>query len=202
MTFYIAPAYAQSPDIGLARINAASPLYFLKSIREILEIKFAGSTHVKALYKLEFANRRIREVNSLVKTPEEYLIQPTLEKYWSSLGQLRGILDLNNKDMAGRVSRAVVLQMNDLLGAFEEASDPKAKRSLRAAIYRLSEWEQELIDRFSLLPEPQPALSEQVINSKLSGCSFLSKEASSSALNEVERKVLADRAKTCLEGAI
>lgn len=191
--------FAKDPTLGKSRISPASPFYFLKPIREILEIKFAGTTHIKALFKLEFANRRIREVNSLVKTPEEDLIQPTLEKYWFFLQQLKSILDLNNKEMAGKVTGAAAMQMDDLQRAYREVTDPKAKMSLRLAIFRLSEWEQGLIDRFKLLPQSEPALIEKVINLKVSGCNFLSKEASSAALNEVEKTVFASRANSCFD---
>ncbi len=193
-------ALAHNFELGKSRISPASPFYFLKSVREVLEIKFAGTTHIRALYKLEFANRRIREVNSLVETPQEDLIQPTLERYWSLMQELKGITSLNDQDMAKRVSGGAVSQMSDLQENYSKASDPTAKRSIRTHIHRLSEWEQELIDKLDLIKPPMPALTEEIAVSKMSACNFLSQEASAAALNEVEKVVLANRAGNCLEG--
>ena len=67
---------------------------------------------------------------------------------------------------------------------YPEAKDAKAKMAIRSAMNRV-------IQRADV----QSAV-------KLPVCSLFSKEASSSALNEVERMVLAERAKVCLQGAI
>ncbi len=189
--------FAYNLELGKSRISPASPFYFLKSAREALEIKFAGTTHIRALYKMEFANRRVREVNSLIQTPQEDLIQPTLEKYWSLMQELKGITSLSNQDMAKRVSGGAVSQMSDLQENYSKASDPKAKRSIRTHIHRLSEWEQDLIDKLDLIEPAMPALIAEIAASKLSACYFLSQEASAAALNEVEKEVFATRSKKC-----
>lgn len=161
--FFISPAYAQGDNIGSSRIDASSPLYFLKSVREILELKFADTNQIKAIKQLEFATRRIGEVKSLAGTSREDLIEPTLEKYAWHLDKLNG-----NENLSA--------QMNVLQEVFKVVSDPKAKRSIRLAIFRIS---------------------EKFVAPRLSACSFLSKEASSSALNEVEKVVLKERADKC-----
>lgn len=195
--FYVTPVFAQGDALGEAQINAASPLYFLKSVREILELEFAGTTYVRAVRKLEFANRRIREVKSLVDTTRQDLIGPTLEKYWSELQELSGLISLKDKDTAEQVSGTVVLHMDALQKAYTEISNFEARRSIRTAVNRLSQWEQLLIDKLNLAE--QSDLAQKVVNSKLSACDFLAKEASSSALNEVEKVILSERAQKCLE---
>lgn len=197
-SLFIVPAFA-SGSFGQSRISPASPLYFLKSIREILELKLAPSTHIRSLRELEFANRRIREVNSLVNTSHEDLIQPTLEKYWSGLGQLIGISDLRDENQAEQISRSIISHMSFLQEIFSRLSDPAAKRSVRATIFRLSEWDNRLISKLNTAKHPN--FANRILSSRLSACRFLSKEASSSALNEVESAVFLARARQCFGGS-
>lgn len=192
----LSPVFA-AETITPARISPSSPLYFLKSVREILELKFAPTTHIRSLRELEFANRRIREVKSLVNTPGEDLIQPTLEKYWSGLGQLIGISDLRDENQAAEVTRSINLHMNLLQEIFSQVSSVQAKRSIRATVFRLSGWDERLISKLSA--GKHFTFVQEVINSKSSACSFLAQEASSSALNETERIVSEERAKTCFK---
>ncbi len=184
-------------DIGQSQITPASPLYFLKAVREILEFKFAGTTKVKAYRQLEFATRRIREVNSLVKTPREDLIAPTLEKYAWHLQELGGIVSLQDKDMMGQVSEVVALHMNVLQKDLGQLTNQQAKRSIRLAVFKISEWNQKIISQLNL-PNQASTLGK-LISVKLLGCNFLSREASSSALNEVEKEVFTTRAEICFK---
>lgn len=195
VTFTPSIVFAEEPALGKSHISPASFFYFLKPIREILEIKFAGQADIKTLYELEFANRRIREVNSLVKTPHEDLIQPTLEKYWSGLQRFRDMANLKDGNMLERASDALIIQMGDLQKVYLQVSDLKARRSIRMTINKLSEWQSQLIDQ--LIMSGRPAKAGLVTDSSLSGCHFLSKEASSSALNEIERGVFVVRAEKC-----
>lgn len=74
-------------DIGVSKITPASFFYFLKTVRENLEMKLALTPHVKLIRQLEFATRRLRETKSLVGGRED-LIQPTMERYWSYINSL------------------------------------------------------------------------------------------------------------------
>jgi len=194
----IRPVYAQD-TIGQSRIHPASALYFLKSVREILELKFAGTTQVKAYRQLEFATRRIREVKSLISVSRQDLIQPTLERYWWHLGELKGIIALRDEIMVGQVSESVTQYMKALQTVYDQISDEGAKRSVRATVYRLSEWDQWLIEKLGSVSET--AFIQQIAASKLLGCNFLSQEASSSSLNEVEKGVYLERAERCRESS-
>ena len=196
-TFYISPVMAQGDDIGQSQITPASPLYFLKSIREVLELKFAGTTHIRAIRKFEFATRRIREVKGLVKTSRQDLIEPTLYRYLFHLEEFIGTANLKDPDFATGVSKNIIGQMNVLQSVYGHVSDKRALMSIRATINSLSKLDLKLIDKFNLAEKP--LLAEQIAVSRLSACSFLKKEASSSALNEVEKAVFVQRANECLK---
>ncbi|OGE29644.1 hypothetical protein A2867_02185 [Candidatus Daviesbacteria bacterium RIFCSPHIGHO2_01_FULL_40_11] len=176
------PAYAQGPDIGYSRLHPASPFYFLKAIREKLEIRFAGTPRTRMLWELEFAERRLREARTLLFVSQD-LIQSTLERYVAELNRLPD--KHQEKDELGlKIKGALKVHLTVLEQMYPEAKDAKAKMAIRSAMNRV-------IQRADV----QSAV-------KLPVCSLFSKEASSSALNEVERMVLAERAKVCLQGAI
>lgn len=194
-SLFAIPVYA-AENIGVSRITPASPFYFLKSVREILELKFAKTGQQKAVLQLKFLTSRIKEVNSLAKTSRQDLIEPTLESYLSGLNDLIGTAYLSDENMAAQVSGDIIVHMSALQTINGQVSNPAVQRSIRAAVFRLTQWDERLITE--LTKADQPVFSEQIMKSRLSGCSFLSKEASSSALNEVERAILSERGQKCL----
>lgn len=196
-TFYISPVFAQDDGLGQSQITPASPLYFLKSIRELLELKFAGTTRVRAIRELEFATRRIREIKSLAATSRQDLIEPTLYQYLFHLEEFLGKANLKDPDFATEVSKNIASQMNVLQAVYGRVSERRALMSIRATINSLSKFDLKLIERLKLAEKP--LLAEQISISRISACNFLSKEASSSALNEVEKAVFSERAQKCLE---
>lgn len=197
---FIPSAYAQIPDIGQSQITPASPFYFLKSIREILELKFAGTARVKALRELEFATRRIREVKSLAGTSHQDLIEPTLARYLAQLQQLNSAANLSDETVAVQITESAILHMSVLQTIYPDISDPRAQMSIRAAINTLAAWDQDFTSKLNKLSKPH--LVEKVLPSYLSACQFLAKVASSSALNEVEKAILLERAQKCLNPRI
>ncbi len=193
-SFLIHPVYAQDDGIGQSRLTPASPLYFLKSVRELLELKFAGTAHLKAVRELEFATRRIREVKGLVASRQD-LIEPTLYQYLSHLEIFLGWADLKDPVFAAKVSREISGQMNVLQIVYGQVSERRALMSIRAIVRNVSDWDLKLINKLQLSGRAEPTV--EVLVSRLSACKFLSQEASSSALNEVEKVVLLNRAKKC-----
>lgn len=202
-TFYLLlftfPVHA-ADDLGQSQITPASPLYFLKSVREVLELKFAGTTRVRAIRELEFATRRIREVKGLVNTPRQDLIEPTLHQYAFHMREFLGIANLSGQDFAVEVSNTVAGHMSVLQTVYGRVTDKRALMSIRATINNLSILDLELIDKLKTAEKPLQA--EQVSISRLSACKFLSKEASSSAFNAVEKSVFVKRASECLNSTI
>lgn len=190
-------ALAQENNIGQSIIHPAHPLYFLKTVREIIELKLVGTAHVRGLRHLEFATRRIREVNSLIRVNRPELIPPNLEKYWLSLNQMIGLLNFKDQSLANQVLDGIISHLITLQRAYHQTDHPQAKMAIRTAMNRVSEWNVKLWDRLTL--DDQIKLSSKLSTSQKLACDFLSQQASLSALNEVERVVLLDRAEICLK---
>lgn len=165
-------------DIGVSKITPASPIYFLKTVRENLEMKLALTPHVKKIRYLEFATRRLREAKSLIGDRED-LIQPTLERYLSYLNKLDD-KDLSDEEITKRVKESLVVHLEVLENFYEKLVNPKAKLSTRSTIFRIT--------RRSDL--------EKI--AKIPACLFLQKESTNSAIVESERAILLERAQNCL----
>lgn len=195
VAYNLSPVFAAS-ELGQARINAASPLYFLKSAKEIFQLKLAKITQQEANLRLQFADARLEEVNSLIHTPNEGLIEPTLNRYLANLGELGSIVDLGSNKVQVQFVPMVITNMKVLQAEYYQISDSRAKRSARATINNLSLWDLNLIKKLTVLKKY--SLAEQVKESRLSGCRFLEKEASGAA-SEVEKEILQRKAEECLK---
>lgn len=168
---------AQEDNIGTSLIDPSSPFYFLKTIRESLELKFALTPHTILLRRLEFATRRLRETKTLVSKNED-LIPSTLERYNSQLATLSD-KDLNDQEVAMRVKESLAVHLNVLQKIYSQVSSLRAKMFIMSALNRI-------------------ILRADIPNySKLPLCNFFTKEASSSGLNDVEKVVLFERADRC-----
>ncbi len=169
-------------QIGQSRLEPSSPFYFLKTIRESWELKFAPTPRVKWLRQLEFATRRLREVKSLLVKNQE-LIAPTLEKYKSHIDSLPD-KDLTDSEISTRIKESLAVHLEALQVIYHQASTSRAKMAIRATISRI-------VKRVDI---PNYA--------RIPACNFLAKEASSSALNQTEQAVYLERAKNCFGGLI
>ncbi len=184
-TFCINSVYAQENDIGQSKIYPTHPLYFLKSVKEILELKFAPTSEIKALRYLEFSQRRIKEVRSLVEAKRADLIAPTLERYIFNLQKVMGLMDFKDEVKVRQLAEIISIHVQALDHLYSQIESEPGKRAVRTTMFKLSE-----------LDNPPKNLS------KFQGriCDFLVKEASGSALNEVEIVVLKERATLCFQG--
>lgn len=173
-------AYAQSSDIGKSQIHPAHPFYFLKAVRENIEMHFAQTPNVKMLRQLEFATRRIREVKSLVTKNREDLIPPTMERYWFHMNT---VLQYRPREvwLTLLLNYTISTHQNALEELYEKIGDRRAKMSIRTAIFRILDG------------------SDIPAEERVKRCEFLSKEATSSALTEVERAILRSRAEKCFK---
>ena len=192
----IPTVFAFENDIGYSKIHPASPLYFLKAIRENIEMALAQTQHVKTLREIEFATRRLREVNSLTATNHQDLIVSNLERFMANLNQLIGQAMLTDENTAISLTVASKAQMSFLQDIYEQISLPQAKRAVRSTINRLWQWQEKLAEKLNLVS--QPKLAGEVLESKMSACQFLLKESSSSSISQTEKIVLEGRAKKCL----
>lgn len=177
-TLYI-PVYAIENDIGYSRIHPASPFYFLKTIREDLELNLAQTYHVKELRQLEFATRRLRETRTLVPINQD-LIQPTLERYNAHLKTLYD-QNLIDSEILTRIKDSLSIHLAVLQQIYPEVSNPRAKMAIRSAMNRI----------IQIADVPNFA--------KLSVCNYFNKEASSSSLNQTEKFVIKERTQKCFD---
>lgn len=170
---------AYESDIGFSKIHPASPWYFLKAIRENLEMKFAQTTRIKNLRQLEFATRRLREVKTLIPINQD-LIPPTLERYIAHLNSLTD-KHQKNDEFADILKNNLAIHLLVLRQIYDQASSLRAKMFIRSAMNRV-------IQRADV-----PVFAKDGV------CEFFDKEASSSGLNQTEQMVLHDRAQRCLK---
>ena len=168
-TFYISPVFASENDIGYSKLTPASPFYFLKGVREEIELRFALTPHVKNLRKIEFATRRLKEARALV-TKNPYLIPASLERYIAQINDIPHTY----------LGADLAVHLEVLQKMYDDLSNTRAKMSIRSVVNKI-------VQRKDI-----PSLS------KLSVCKFLQKEASSSALNQAEQTITLERAQKCL----
>ena len=188
-------AQGSVPEIGKSLIHPAHPLYFLKAVREALELRFANTTQAKAARYLEFAQRRVREVKSLAEVGRPDLIAPTLEHYFANLQKVLGLADLKTESKVEGVADIVDSHAQNLAKIYSNIDHQAARRSIRTTIFRVWEWNN--LFKEKLDPKLQAMLEDKLSGTKAKVCHFLAKEASSSALNEVEREVLLARVQKC-----
>lgn len=173
-------------DIGESSISPDSTLYFLKAIREKIELALAGNKEVKAQRQLEFATRRLREVNALVKNKRQDLIDSTLERYKSALSETENLVSQNN-NLKIKVGEAVARHLDVLQRVYDQVGNPRAKQAIRAAILRAEEHNRLLLQKLD-----KPSRERQAL-----ACRFLAKEASGSGLTDTEKVYLGQKAKDC-----
>lgn len=166
-------------DIGVSKITPSSFFYFLKTVRESLEMKLAFTPHVKRIRQLEFATRRLRETKSLVGGRED-LIPPTLERYWSYINSLP-YKNLEDSEVAIRIKETLTVHLEVLEQIYDKITNKSAKMSIRATVNRI-------VQRLDV-----------PIFARFPVCKFLEKEATSSALTEPERQILLNRANNCFQ---
>lgn len=195
--FSAKPALAQAESIGQSVIYPSTPWYFLKTVREIIEFKLSTTQETKVIRQFEFANRRIREVNSLVNYRKEEWIPPTLERYYATVTPLKGWAGAAEKTWIGDRLAGHLFLLADL---HSQVENPQAKRAIRVAVTRLTV-ELDLLAKE--LIEPQLSqIHAKITPAKIYGCNFLVKEATSSALTQAERVLLTSQARECKSAPI
>lgn len=195
--FIIQPVYAKEYGIDFSQINAASPVYFIKSFKESLELKLANYSKAKGLKYFEFAGNRIDEVKSLTYVKRPDLIPPALEKYWSSLSKVLGLVNINDQVTGPYLLDGVGGHIITLSQLQNQTDDKKARIAIRSAMNRISNWNKDFFEKLNT--DEKGKLRAEITAYQLTICNFLSKEASSSALNQTEKFVLQERVKKCLQ---
>ncbi len=167
-------------DIGASTIYPGSIFYPLKAVREMLELKLALVPKTKAVRYMEFATRRLREAKSLVGTAKEELIQSNMERYWYAYQKVVKFQP-RDEELTILLNNNLTIHLEVIEGIYYQLTNAKAQTGVRTLVNRI-------VQSNDLKPE-----------TRIGGCLFLQKEASSSALNEVEQEVYKLRAQKCFK---
>lgn len=181
-------------DLGYSLIAPNSPLYFLKAIREKIEMALIDKRESRAIQEIEFAQRRLREVNALVRNKNQDLIPQTLEKYKAHLQDAVGLASYD-EDLAVKVGDAVSRHLDVLERVYDQVGNPRAKAAIRAAIERAEEHNRLLLEKLDITHQQQ--LIRAVALRQALVCRFFEREASSSALNDTEREYMGEKLDLC-----
>lgn len=191
------PIYTHAQDatqVGFSQISPASPLYFLKAVRENFEWRLAKKKGEQVSRQLEFAQRRLREINSLLGGKDESFIAPTANRYQAQMDKASSISG-DSDDLQLVLTDYLSRHLLVLEDQYSRTSDRLGQVFLRATIEKDQELSQKLIDKAG--GDYKDRLTITLSQSQYLTCQFFIKEASLSALNEVEREDLSQRAQNC-----
>jgi colicin import membrane protein len=177
---------AGAVDVGESLIPPTSPLYFLKSLRERLEMALTFSSEGKVIRQLEFAQRRLREVRSLVKNKHQEEIDETLVSYQKHIEQAENFAK-DNEDLKIKVGEAVSRHSDVLQKVYDSVGNMEAKEALLENITRAQVQTETILQ--SVNETRQKILNDNVSLRLTISCNFLGRESTSSAVSE-EKKVL------------
>ncbi len=183
-------------EVGDSLVSPSSPLFFLKALREKVELYFAPNHLVSAQRELEFAVRRLREVKTLIEEDRQDLIEVTLQKY-------RNHLDKVNKVGGGTEGLRVDLgtsaarHMYVLQSLYYNTNDETAQRAIRTSIERILEYNWLLLENPELTEEEYDQLVQKVALRQLAGCQFLNEESKNTSMNQAEQQALQEYVKDC-----
>lgn len=183
-------------EVGDSLVSPSSPLFFLKALREKIELYFVPNHLVQSQRELEFAVRRLREVKTLIEENREDLIEVTLQKY-------RNHLDQVNKVGGGTAGLRVDLgssaarHMYILQSLYYNTSNEAAKRAIRTSIGRILEYNWLLLENEKLPIAEYDQLVENVALRQIAGCQFLNEESNNTSINQSERAILKEYVQDC-----
>ena len=189
---------AGAVELGSSLIYPGSPLYFLKAIREKIELLTSSSAEAKMQRELEFAQRRLREVNAMVKSKKQDLIDETLERYKDHLAKASEIA-LNNDELNFKIGEASSRHLDVLQRVYDQVGNPRAKQAILAAIERIQEQNKTLLQKLNL--ESQQKLIRTSALRQALACKLLIREATSSGLTDTEKVALQEEVKKCRQNA-
>lgn len=184
-------------EVGKSVIPPTSPLYFLKTIRERMEVMFAGNSEVRLNRELEFSIRRIREVISLMTAQKPDLIPITLERYNGHIKQADGAAG-SDEGLKIRIAGELARHLDVLQRAYDTVGNPRAKMAILTAIERIESHNRGLME--TLTPENQQKLVKSISDRQAFACRLLIRESSGSGLNDTELAVLKQKANECRDG--
>jgi len=118
------------------RLLPTSPFYFLKQIKERLELTFARTPEAKVAKRLEFANRRVAELKRVaVKKPQlgEKLARRYEEELKEVEEEARQLKETERQGLLKHISQ-VVLKHQNILSQVLEKVPQEAKEGIKKAL--------------------------------------------------------------------
>ncbi len=215
LVFSINPVFAKSPspsaspsatldpgklEVGDALISPASSLYFLKALRERIEMMFSNDNEVKAHRQLEFSVRRLREVKSLIEENRQDLIEETLERYKDEIKQLSS-LSFRDDKLKETLGASVARHLYVLQTLYLQVNEKGAKRAVRATIQELMDFNKKLLSEMED-KTLKNALMEKTALRQAAACQFLAGEVTSADLNEPEKQILKEYVDMCQKDSL
>lgn len=182
-----------SANLGESLIYPGSPLYFLKAAREKIEVLFDSNNDVKAMRQVEFAQRRLREIASLIRHNRQDLIPETLEHYKINLKNLENVY--RKEDIAIKVGEAVSEHLDVLEHLYGTIGEARAQAAVRSSIETAEGFNSNLLAKLSL--SSQQALIGKIAKNQALACKFLTRESKSDSLSDTEKVYLSEQAKKC-----
>jgi len=129
-------AWDQRGEIYSPRLLPTSPFYFLKKWKERLELTFAVNVGQKVAKRMEFATRRLAEMNAVVKTNPE-MIEEVAEDYQEELGLIEEksnqLKKEGREELIEHVSEMTLKHQVVLLRIYENVPE-SAKKGLENAM--------------------------------------------------------------------
>lgn len=181
-------------DVGHALIAPDSPFYFIKAIKERIEMALASTDDVKASRQLEFAQRRLREVNTLVDHKRQDLVRPTLAKYQTEVQNAED-LSSNSQDLQTRVGEALARNIDVLQRVYDQVGNETAKAAILENIQRAESRVRETTQNL-----PTGAQQKFIGNTaayQAAACKFFLRESTASALPAADKLQLQQKIKDC-----
>lgn len=185
---------AGAVEIGSSLIYPGSSLYFLKAIREKIELALSSSSDAKMQRELEFAQRRLREVNAMVKNQKQDLIDETLERYKDHL-QKASEIALNSDDLNFKIGEETSRHLDVLQRVYDAVGNPRAKQAILAAIEKAEEEQRMLLQKLNLVSQ-QKLIRATALRQALA-CKLLIRESSASGKTDTEKVALMEEVKKC-----
>lgn len=183
-------------DVGDSLVSPSSPLYFLKALREKVELYFSPNEMVKSQRELEFAVRRLREVKTLIEENRQDLIEVTLQKYRNHLDQVNHVGG-GTEGLRVDLGSSAARHMYVLQSLYYNISDENAKRAIRTSIERILEYNWALLENKNLTGDEYNDLVQNIALRQIAGCQFLIEETRNTSISESERAILGNYVKEC-----
>ncbi len=162
-------------EVGQALIAPNSSLYPLKKLKEKVELSLTFTTQGKVIRHLEFAQRRLREVNTLLKVQRQDLVSATLADYRFSIEQS---LNHSTPDLKVTVGEALSRHLDVLQRIYDGVGSQQAKKAILQSIESVQNHHRSLL---TTLDPTHQALLQQKIKVRASfACNFLARESTSS----------------------